>query len=161
DLLPYLVRRLLENGANSAFVRHLRDDKCPAADIVRDPAALLRSQSVAARVAKPALLYGADRENSTGLDLSVRADRDHVAAAVATLDAFPIAAQSIVADWTTVRAVEADVLSPADTRRVVGTVTAADGSAVDRAFTNARAAQQPWARLGGTKRAAVLRQAAA
>lgn len=160
DLLLYLVRRLLENGANSAFVRQLRDNKYPAADIVRDPAAILRSQSVAARVAGPTCLYGAERENSTGLDLSVQADRDRVTAAVAALDSSPIAARSIVAGWLAPRAAEVEILSPADTRRFVGTVAVADDSAIDRAFANARAGQQQWARLGGAKRAAIMRRAA-
>jgi RHH-type transcriptional regulator, proline utilization regulon repressor / proline dehydrogenase / delta 1-pyrroline-5-carboxylate dehydrogenase len=161
DLLPYLVRRLLESGANSAFVRQLRDSKCVTADIVRDPAAILRVQSVAARVASPTRLYGAERENSTGLDLSVRANRDGIAAAVAALDISPIAAQPLVAGWVARRATEAAIVSPADTRRVVGIVSAADDAAVDRAFVNARDAQPRWARLGGAKRAAILRKAAA
>jgi RHH-type proline utilization regulon transcriptional repressor/proline dehydrogenase/delta 1-pyrroline-5-carboxylate dehydrogenase len=161
DLLPYLVRRLLENGANSAFVRQLRDHRYPAADVVRDPVAILRAQSVAARVASPARLYGEDRENSTGPDLSVKADRDRIAAAVAALDAAPVAAHSLVAGWVAPRADGTKVLSPADTRRVVGTVAAVDDDAIARAFVNAHAAQREWSRRGGANRAAILRKAAA
>ncbi len=88
DLLPYLVRRLLENGANSSFVNRIVDENLAAADVVRDPVAevdaLLTSGAPAAdpRIAAPAQLYGASRRNSRGVNL---ADPDDVAALRAEL----------------------------------------------------------------------------
>ena len=73
-LLAYLVRRLLENGANSSFVHRVADESLPLAALVEDPLALVeRAQPPGAphpRIPLPAALYGATRRNSAGLDLS-------------------------------------------------------------------------------------------
>jgi RHH-type proline utilization regulon transcriptional repressor/proline dehydrogenase/delta 1-pyrroline-5-carboxylate dehydrogenase len=80
DLLAYLVRRLLENGANSSFVHQLADDDVPIAELLASP--------VAKAVFEPSLplplaLYGAGRRNSIGADLACLAQREPLAAAVA------------------------------------------------------------------------------
>jgi len=67
DLLAYLVRRLLENGANSSFVNQLGDDKVPLVQLLASPLHLVRAPGVVL----PPGLYGAARTNSEGLDLSV------------------------------------------------------------------------------------------
>lgn len=71
DLLSYLVRRLLENGANSSFVNRLVDDNTPIEDIIEDPVAYLRGVSPKRHphIALPCDLYGAGRKNSAGTDL--------------------------------------------------------------------------------------------
>ncbi len=78
DLLAYLVRRLLENGANTSFVNRFMDEQVPVAEIVRDPISELeRLESFAhPRLPVPAALYS-DRRNSRGIDLgrSARACR--------------------------------------------------------------------------------------
>ena len=70
DLLAYLVRRLLENGANTSFVNRFMDEQVPVAEIVRDPISELeRLESFAhPRLPVPAALYS-DRRNSRGIDL--------------------------------------------------------------------------------------------
>jgi RHH-type proline utilization regulon transcriptional repressor/proline dehydrogenase/delta 1-pyrroline-5-carboxylate dehydrogenase len=86
DLLAYLVRRLLENGANSSFVHQLAD---PQVDVD----ALLASPLHAAPAAgqpPPATLYGASRRNSAGVDLSVVAQREPLLAAVAATRVEPV-----------------------------------------------------------------------
>ncbi|MBM3541333.1 MAG: bifunctional proline dehydrogenase/L-glutamate gamma-semialdehyde dehydrogenase PutA, partial [Alphaproteobacteria bacterium] len=72
DLLPYLVRRLLENGANTSFVNRIVDETMPVDAIVADPADKLRSLASKPHpgIPLPARLFGAERANSTGLDLS-------------------------------------------------------------------------------------------
>ena len=71
DLLPYLVRRLLENGANSSFVHRLLDEEADAMELVRDPIAAARAANPPAHpsIALPARLF-APRVNSSGADLS-------------------------------------------------------------------------------------------
>src|SRR3546814_1090084 len=69
DLLAYLVRRLLENGANSSFVNRIQDEKLPIDEIVADPAAKLRG---VARIPHPGIplpadLFQPERKNSTGV----------------------------------------------------------------------------------------------
>ena len=72
DLLAYLVRRLLENGANSSFVHQLTDEDVPPEAIARDPFEVVVSQAPAANpaIAKPAAIFGADRKNSRGFDIT-------------------------------------------------------------------------------------------
>ncbi|HEX2648465.1 MAG TPA: L-glutamate gamma-semialdehyde dehydrogenase [Burkholderiales bacterium] len=68
DLLPYLVRRLLENGANTSFVHQIADPNVPIDELVADPAQCLAGKS---KIPLPVDLYP-DRRNSLGLDLSRR-----------------------------------------------------------------------------------------
>src|SRR5690606_11960676 len=72
DLLAYLVRRLLENGANSSFVHQLTDEDVPPETIARDPFEAVAGQGPAANPAipKPAAIFGADRKNSRGFDIT-------------------------------------------------------------------------------------------
>lgn len=85
DLLPYLVRRLLENGANSSFVHRLVDARTPVEDLVTNPVdALERYQSLPNdRIDLPGDLYGTERRNSRGLNIQVAADREPLLATLA------------------------------------------------------------------------------
>lgn len=81
DLLAYLVRRLLENGANSSFVNHYLDPDVPVSDVVRDPIGRVFELD---QIAHPAIsptshIFMPERLNSTGLDLSWKPDLDDVA----------------------------------------------------------------------------------
>ena len=79
DLLPYLVRRLLENGANTSFVHQLLDDDTPAENVAADPIALAEAwPGPHPRILLPRDMY-ADRLNSCGIDLSVTAERARLA----------------------------------------------------------------------------------
>jgi RHH-type proline utilization regulon transcriptional repressor/proline dehydrogenase/delta 1-pyrroline-5-carboxylate dehydrogenase len=79
DLLPYLVRRLLENGANTSFVHRLLDDRTPPADVARDPIASVEAApGPHRRIPLPRAIYG-DRLNSLGTDLSIAAERARLA----------------------------------------------------------------------------------
>ena len=71
-LLAYLVRRLLENGANSSFVHQLADEKTPIADLTADPAEEAAKYGGAPHpaIVLPQDLFGGERRNSKGLDLS-------------------------------------------------------------------------------------------
>ena len=71
DLLAYLVRRLLENGANSSFVNRFLDDEIPVDELVRDPMTVVTAYDTAPhpRIPLPRDLFGTERKNSAGLDL--------------------------------------------------------------------------------------------
>lgn len=86
DLLAYLVRRLLENGANSSFVHQLADDRVPADELLRSP--LVPAQVPGQPM--PAALYGPQRRNSAGLDLASAAMREPLAAAWAQVRVEPV-----------------------------------------------------------------------
>ncbi len=84
DLLAYLVRRLLENGANSSFVHQLADEKLTDADILADPVAKIVAVGGTRhpKIPLPSELFAPERRNSEGLDLSDREELSRVAGAV-------------------------------------------------------------------------------
>ena len=154
QLLPYLVRRLLENGANSSFVHKLLDTAVPAASVVADPiAAVEAAPGPHPRLPLPRYIYGAGRVNAAGRDLSQRGVRDGIAGAIAALDGDDMRAGPIPGG----DGVATPVTSPADTARVIGHVVAATPADIDAALAAAGAAQPAWDRLGGPRRAGVLR----
>ena len=158
-LLAYLVRRLLENGANSSFVNRIADEAVPVDELVADPVAAVRARNPDClpheRIALPRALYGAGRANSMGLDLSNEAALAALAAA---------ARESAGIRWTagppgggnTPR----PVLNPADHRDVVGAVTEATPGEVDAALAAAAAAGPGWAAAPASRRAECLHRAA-
>lgn len=109
DLLPYLVRRLLENGANTSFVHSFLDDDVSPEIVAADPIAKLEANPHRhRRLPPPSQLYGASRRNSTGRDVSIKEDREALVRARATLnDPTPTAsaadaiatAQSAFKEW--------------------------------------------------------------
>ncbi|HXA39130.1 MAG TPA: bifunctional proline dehydrogenase/L-glutamate gamma-semialdehyde dehydrogenase PutA [Phenylobacterium sp.] len=156
DLLPYLVRRLLENGANTSFVHALLDERTPVEKVVSDPIATVEASGGAphARIPLPADLYGPSRRNSQGLDLSIAASRETLAGAVAALP--PLTAAPIVRGKTN-SGKGAPRVSPSDLSRPVGQASDATIADVDAAYAAAAAAQPAWNDLGGEGRAPVLR----
>jgi RHH-type proline utilization regulon transcriptional repressor/proline dehydrogenase/delta 1-pyrroline-5-carboxylate dehydrogenase len=157
-LLAYLVRRLLENGANSSFVNRIQDPGVPVADLAADPVAgVTASQTPGApheMIALPADLFAPVRVNSAGLDLS---NEQHLATLAAALDAS--AGRHWVAPDGTAALGQA-VCNPADRRDVVGHVTPATPGQVDAALAAATAAAPAWHATPPATRAACLLRAA-
>jgi len=160
DLLPYLVRRLLENGANSSFVNRLIDDQAPIDEIVQDPIEQVRARRHKrhSRIPRPRYLL-ADRLNSRGLDLSDvevlrELDETMAAAAKAGWHCAPILDGHEQAG-------EAETITdPADHRRTVGTLVNATAEQCDRAMARAAQAQPGWDATPAAERAAVLERMA-
>jgi len=158
DLLPYLVRRLLENGANTSFVHALLDERVPVEKVVVDPVDAVEAHPDRhAKIPTPVNVYGPRRKNSKGLDLSVKADRDRLTAHVAELDKLTLSAGPLIGGKLTAGAPPMPVQSPTDHARVVGVVSEAQLPQIDQAFKLARAAQPAWDQAGGPARAEVLR----
>ena len=158
DLLPYLVRRLLENGANTSFVHALLDERVPVEKVVVDPITAVEAHPDRhAKIPTPVNVYGPRRQNSKGLDLSVKADRDRLSAHVAELDKLTLSAGPLIGGKLTAGAPPMPVQSPTDHARVVGVVSEAQLPQIDQAFKLARAAQPAWDQAGGPVRAEVLR----
>ncbi len=148
DLLPYLVRRLLENGANSSFVHALLDERVPAEDVVMDPITVVEAAGAGPhpKIPRPADIYGVDRRNSLGIDLSIPAEAARLTAAARALPLLQAGAPG-----------GEPVTSPSDRSQVVGHSREASLAEIDAAFAAARAAQPTWDALGGRGRAEVLR----
>jgi len=161
DLLAYLVRRLLENGANSSFVNRIVDEKLPIRDIVTDP---LREAGKLTpvrhpQIPMPADLFGAERVNSDGLDITdapaILSLRDGMADATAD----PWHAAPLVGG-PPVSGPAHEVVSPADHRVVVGQVTDATADIAKKAFERALRAQPLWDDMPAGERATILERAA-
>ncbi len=163
DLLPYLVRRLLENGANSSFVNRITDPAVPVAALVRDPAETVSAFSHVAhpKIPLPHDLYrhqGQARSNSMGVNFAD--DRQ--------LDALAAQINAAIADWqagpllpsTRGAGARVSVNNPADRRERVGAWQAATDADVDLALASAVAAQPAWDARPVAARAAMLEHAA-
>jgi RHH-type proline utilization regulon transcriptional repressor/proline dehydrogenase/delta 1-pyrroline-5-carboxylate dehydrogenase len=164
DLVAYLVRRLLENGANTSFVNRLADDAAPLDEIIRDPVGVVRAEGArpVRRLPRPPDIYLPERRNSAGFALSEPAVRAPLLAMIkGDLDRSFYAAAPIV-DGRVIGGSDAVdlVLSPHDRGQRVGTVRTADAAAIEAALAGAHAATSPWDRLGGPARAAILERAA-
>ena len=159
-LLAYLVRRLLENGANASFVHRIADPDVPEAELLADPvaqaAAIVPQGQPHPAIALPRDILGA-RANSLGLDL---ADEDVLAALAGTcLGAGPWHAAPLLADGAATGAPR-ELFNPADHADVVGTVVEADTEVVAKSVGLAEAAAPAWAAMAPARRAAILRRAA-
>ncbi len=158
-LLAYLVRRLLENGANSSFVNRIQDPAVPVAELAADPVAEVASMQPPGaphpRIAAPRDLFTPGRANSAGLDLSSEQRLAELTTILQT---------SAAQDWTAGPPVgegpALDVRNPADNRDVVGHVTEATPEEVDRALARAEAAAPAWAATPPAERAGILANAA-
>ena len=156
DLLPYLVRRLLENGANSSFVNRFMDADVPVEDVVSDPVAAVRAMPDKRHtgIPVPLELYG-DRQNSKGLDLADPLEIEALVEALEKRSSITYDAPSIVCGKE-VGGEEILVKSPADRRIIIGTTRHAEDADIDRALDAAVKAQKGWDALGGEGRAQIL-----
>jgi RHH-type proline utilization regulon transcriptional repressor/proline dehydrogenase/delta 1-pyrroline-5-carboxylate dehydrogenase len=161
DLLPYLVRRLLENGANTSFVNRIVDESLPVDAVVGDPVAEIERVGPGQhpRIPAPRDLFGSERANSAGINLSDGREQKQLAAACAAALARPIRAGPIVGGKAEDGPRRA-VVSPANLDRIVGEVAEADAALARRAIDLAAAAQPAWDGTPAGTRAAILRHAA-
>ncbi len=160
DLLAYLVRRLLENGANTSFVNRLADDKAPLEDILADPVsrAAANKPKRNPRIVKPESLFPG-RKNSSGLFLSDPTQSTPLIAAMRASLEKPLTASPIINGAERQRPAH-PVFDPADRRRQIGEVSDVTDEDVSAALDAAARAQHDWDQLGGNARAVLLERAA-
>jgi RHH-type proline utilization regulon transcriptional repressor/proline dehydrogenase/delta 1-pyrroline-5-carboxylate dehydrogenase len=163
-LLAYLVRRLLENGANTSFVHRMADTSVPLDELVRDPVQQVEQAALQEggpgrphpAIVLPRDLFGAARRNSRGLDLSDERVLATVSEALEATRREVWRCVPMVAVAATVEGEAVPVCNPADPTDRVGTVVEASPEIIDRAVQQA----QPWASTPARERAAVLDRAA-
>ena len=163
DLLPYLVRRLLENGANSSFVNRITDARVKAADLVANPVATVAANVIKPHphIPQPRDLFRSQNEsrnNSMGINLANEAQLRELAAAI-NAAVKPWAAKPLIPGATAFGAA-VKVSNPADRREAVGEYLAANEANVQQALTNGVAAQPAWDALPAASRAVILEKAA-
>lgn len=167
-LLAYLVRRLLENGANSSFVNRMADPAVQLDDLVADP--VQRALAEAAQndrppgqphpqIPLPAQLYGAARRNAEGMDL---ADDATLRALARDMDGCvaPLSVTPMMASDSSVPGALTALRNPADAADRLGTVRHASPQDVEEALRAAQAFAREWAAVTPRRRADVLDQAA-
>jgi RHH-type proline utilization regulon transcriptional repressor/proline dehydrogenase/delta 1-pyrroline-5-carboxylate dehydrogenase len=160
DLLAYLVRRLLENGANSSFVAIAADDNVPVATLLRRPAEIIGTADSARHpnIPLPRDLLQPQRQNSRGIEFGERAALDELLAAVAAETA-PVAAAPLI-DGQTRAGTARQAASPIDQTTLVGSVIDATPEHANEAITAARRGFEAWSRTRAERRAEILEKAA-
>jgi RHH-type proline utilization regulon transcriptional repressor/proline dehydrogenase/delta 1-pyrroline-5-carboxylate dehydrogenase len=160
DLLGYLVRRLLENGANSSFVSVAADPSVPVDEILRRPQRRIAAATEARnpKIPLPCDIYP-DRRGAAGVEFGARASLDALIAEVrAGAAAAPVRAAPLV-DGVELPGIERVLHSPID-ERAIGTVLEADAAIVGAAMAAAEAGFPAWAATPVEARAVVLERAA-
>ncbi|MEM9026831.1 MAG: bifunctional proline dehydrogenase/L-glutamate gamma-semialdehyde dehydrogenase PutA [Pseudomonadota bacterium] len=153
DLLAYLVRRLLENGANSSFVNQIVDETVSAETIAKDPFATADGSPHPA-VVHPSAIYGSARRNARGWDVNDPIDIAHIEERRAAFAA-PYR-------WSAGRSdgMARDICNPANSSDVVGIVFEASADEAGQAVEVALAGQPGWAATPVAERAAILNRVA-
>ena len=165
-LLAYLVRRLLENGANSSFVNRIGDEAIPIEELIADPARrVAAAEPVGApdpRIAAPCDLFGDERRNSAGLDLNSEHRLAWLSDALRHGPGTWTAAPAAMAPGTGPTAgAPIPILNPADRRDRVGEVRHTTIAAVPLLFGRAAEGARAWRATAPAARALVLERAAA
>lgn len=161
DLLPYLVRRLLENGANTSFVHKLVDPKTPIESLVVHPLKTLTGYKTLAnnKIVLPADIFGSERKNSKGLNMNIISESEPFFAALEQFKNTQWQAGPLV-NGKTLTGEHKTVVSPYDTTQTVGQVAFADDAAIEQALASAEAAFASWARTPVETRASALQKLA-
>ncbi|MBZ9612358.1 bifunctional proline dehydrogenase/L-glutamate gamma-semialdehyde dehydrogenase PutA [Rheinheimera maricola] len=152
DLLAYLVRRLLENGANSSFVNNIVDESIPVESLLADPVETVRSWSQARnrQIPLPANLYGSERQNSNGLDLTDIDQLESVKTVISlwfdSIKQLPVPRDAL------------PVTNPANLDEIIGYLHYADKNAMQQTMAQADSAFASWSQTDVSERAALLRR---
>jgi RHH-type transcriptional regulator, proline utilization regulon repressor / proline dehydrogenase / delta 1-pyrroline-5-carboxylate dehydrogenase len=158
DLLAYLVRRLLENGANTSFVNRLADNAAPIAAIVADPVKEVGKlvNIPHSGILSPQNIF-APRLNSAGHATWRKRMREELLKSIIVA---PISATTLIGGAADRTGPLRKIYAPQDNRICIGEVYEASDGGVARAIEQADFKQQEWDQLGGPARAAILEKAA-
>jgi len=161
ELLPYLVRRLLENGANTSFVNRIVDESIAVGDIVADPISAARTAEFRPHPHIPAAtdLFGSERKNSNGINLADRGVSVELLAAMQKYAAKAYSACPIVGGEP-MPGEEVASVNPAKHSETVGICRQATPAQVNAALELAVGGQPAWDRMPAADRASVLNRAA-
>ncbi len=161
DLLGYLVRRLLENGANSSFVNKLADDKTPIEKMVVNPVARIAALARKPHpfIPLPEDIYP-DWKNSSGIDLSNRHVFDDLKTEMDKIANNKWSVGSIVNGKAHIDSHATTVFSPSNATEIIGHVSKADEALTETALEVAENATHTWSKMSVEERAQILERAA-
>lgn len=157
-LLAYLVRRLLENGANTSFVNQIVDENISIDDLIRSPFDTIAHEGIHEHgaVPQPSHLYGDARVNSKGVDLSNEIVLYHLQNAMNQAANQSFQAASLLNGQTREMLAEHVIRNPSNHDDVVGTVSFATPDVAREAIDIAIDAQSKWSDTPASERAACL-----
>ncbi|UTV30779.1 bifunctional proline dehydrogenase/L-glutamate gamma-semialdehyde dehydrogenase PutA [Photobacterium atrarenae] len=161
DLLPYLVRRLLENGANSSFVHRLVDADCPVETLIQHPVDQLRSRATLHNhlIPLPPAIFGDERKNSAGINIDIESQWQPFSEAVQGFKEHQWTAGPII-NGEHLDGNEQPVTAPYDRRESVGIVAHASAAQASAAIEAAAAAYPAWSARPAAERAEYLQRLA-
>ncbi|MBP6563616.1 MAG: bifunctional proline dehydrogenase/L-glutamate gamma-semialdehyde dehydrogenase PutA, partial [Neisseriaceae bacterium] len=157
DLLPYLVRRLLENGANSSFVHQLGNHNIPVAELSAHPVQILLAQPTLhnARIPLPPAIFGPKRQNSLSVNIDIDSSWAPMAAALTPFLSHQWQASSLISGQAGSSDPQA-VLAPHNHQETVGHVVFAQADQALAAIASAQAAFPSWRDTPAADRAAAI-----
>ncbi|MCH9690009.1 MAG: bifunctional proline dehydrogenase/L-glutamate gamma-semialdehyde dehydrogenase PutA, partial [Gammaproteobacteria bacterium] len=160
DLLPYLVRRLLENGANSSFVNRLVDNSEPVSRLIEAPVRQAKAylNKINQNIPLPQAIYGPTRMNSDGIDWSDRQVCKNLQKTLEAMAPFTWEAKPLIAGRQTKNTEKKPLFSPQSNKHQIGCVTDASKEDVEWALTQATACFPSWAKTPVSERAECLRR---
>lgn len=161
DLLPYLVRRLLENGANTSFVNRIVDEQLPIKDIIQNPIDIVKANQIKPHpsIPLPPDLYGVDRKNSKSYDLSNYSVIKQLDEELTRWQEYEWQARPTHRDVKDLSG-ERIAQEPANSSRTVGKIFDASLTDVEQTIALAFDAQIDWNRTPIIKRAELLENSA-
>jgi len=161
ELLGYLVRRLLENGANTSFINRIADDDIPLEKIIIDPVARIQAlpKKPHPHIPLPQHIFGAERLNSIGIDLTDHNALNFLQIGMEKADKTLWDAGSIINGKKTTGE-KIPVVSPSSTEKIIGYYTKATALQLDDALKSAMIGKVAWAKTSLAYRAACLERAA-
>ncbi len=158
DLLSYLIRRLVENSANSSFVTRLYDKDVDADKLAEDPVARWQAfeQKTNPVIAHPAWLFGEARINSSGMDLNAPAETQKITAALTDKVNYPHQAAPMIEGVKMPEDVAGDIKNPANFHHRVGVCYEAGADDVDKAMQKLHGGFAAWNATPFMERAGLL-----
>jgi RHH-type proline utilization regulon transcriptional repressor/proline dehydrogenase/delta 1-pyrroline-5-carboxylate dehydrogenase len=159
ELLPYLVRRLLENGANTSFINQIDRSDISVEELIRDPVELVKTSADKSQIVLPGALYGEQRLNSQGVNLADPELLQQLQQNLNTLVDKHWQASPLI-NGRHYAGEQQLVNNPSDNRLTVGSVIYADKKAIEQALDGADQAFTKWRHEPAATRADYLQKAA-
>lgn len=158
DLLPYLVRRLLENGANSSFVNRIVDDNAPISTLVEDPVEKAQSllHKMNQNIPLPEDIFQPNRKNAKGFDFTDRTECALLQEKMGQIKLRQWTSGPMIAGNPILKGEKQQVSSPQQTDNIVGLVQNASLDDVEHALVQAEQTFPIWSGMSVSERAACL-----
>ncbi|WP_299494898.1 bifunctional proline dehydrogenase/L-glutamate gamma-semialdehyde dehydrogenase PutA [uncultured Shewanella sp.] len=161
DLLPYLVRRLLENGANTSFVHKLIDPKTPIDSLITHPITHLKKHASFSNksIVLPKNIFDDNRQNSKGLNLNIESESTPFLNAINQFNHTKWSSASLV-NGKVIKGDSIEVTSPFNTQLTVGKVCFSNDVAIENALDSASKSFHHWSKTPVSQRADALNKLA-